>query len=195
MVGSYIRCSGFSGFFVSTKGFNYQQTPAPQISADYTSFCNGGQVQLTSSAAANNQWYKNGVIIPGANATTYGTSEAGNYTVTATNHNLVSPPSKPVQVTAGSQLTKPVISREGGLIQSSSPSGNQWYREGVLIPGANGRTLVPEDGFAYTVQVSLNGCVSPMSDRYQFLVTGIIDIDDQQYLRLSPNPCARYCQA
>jgi hypothetical protein len=44
-------------------------------------FCEGGHVILRSSAAAGNQWYKDGVIIPGATAQSYQVEQTGEYKV------------------------------------------------------------------------------------------------------------------
>lgn len=180
--------NGFSGFFVSSKGFMFNQTPAPVISADFASFCQNGHVVLHSSADKNNQWYKEGVIIASATGKTYTANTSGNYTVTATNNNIVSPASSVFRVTAGETPSKPVISRTGLVLSSNSNTGNQWFKDGVLLQGATNKEITPVNGSKYAVQVTINGCVSPMSDDYYFVVTGVIDIDDQQYIRLSPNP-------
>jgi hypothetical protein len=48
-------------------------------------FCAGGSVVLTSSAATGNQWYKNSVAITNATGQTYTASASGAYTVIVTN--------------------------------------------------------------------------------------------------------------
>lgn len=54
-------------------------TPAlPAVSA---TGCTGVSVTLASSSTVNNQWYRNGQLIPGATAQTYGATETGNYSV------------------------------------------------------------------------------------------------------------------
>ena len=50
-----------------------------------TTFCSGGNVILTSSAAANNQWYKDAVAIGGATNQTYTATTSGSYTVVVAN--------------------------------------------------------------------------------------------------------------
>ena len=57
----------------------------PTISAgSATTFCSGGSVLLTSSAASGNQWSLNGTPIGGATAQTYSATTSGNYSVIAT---------------------------------------------------------------------------------------------------------------
>ncbi|MDB5230280.1 MAG: C-terminal target protein, partial [Chitinophagaceae bacterium] len=52
-----------------------------------TSICAGNFVTLTASNGASFQWYKDGVIIPGATAQGYNASQTGSYTVTITSFN------------------------------------------------------------------------------------------------------------
>jgi hypothetical protein len=54
-----------------------------------TTFCQGSSVVFTSSAFNNNQWLRNGVIIPGATGTSLNISTSGFYKVQASNNNCV----------------------------------------------------------------------------------------------------------
>src|SRR5204862_3432482 len=58
--------------------------PVPTITGGPLTFCQGGNVTLTSSAATGNQWYLGGVAIGGATNPTYVATATGNYTVTVT---------------------------------------------------------------------------------------------------------------
>ena len=181
--------SGFSGFFISNVNFNYTQIAVPVISATgSTSLCDGGSVVLSSSAAANNQWYKNGIAISGATGTGYQASQGGIYTVTTAVNNVSSQASAGKEVTVVPLPAKPTITRNGSDLLSSAAGGNQWYREGVLIAGATGQTFRPADAANYTVRVTTAGCTGPESDKYNFSITGVINLDNTHYIRLSPNP-------
>ncbi len=58
---------------------------APTITAgSATSFCSGESVVLTSDATIGNQWYKNGISLSGAVATSYSATTAGSYSVKTT---------------------------------------------------------------------------------------------------------------
>jgi hypothetical protein len=62
--------------------------PVPTITpGGPTTFCAGGSVTLTSSAASGNQWIKDGLDIPGETGTTYVAMSSGKYTVRATDSN------------------------------------------------------------------------------------------------------------
>ena len=180
---------GFSGFFLSTAGFNYNQVPAPVIAArSATSFCVGGSVELVASISINNQWYKDGVAINGANGVTYQTSTPGTYTVTATNNGLTSPQSAGKLVQVSAVPAKPVITQNGAELVSSIAAGNQWYLNGVSIPNATGQTYKPTAAGNYSVKVTTGGCAGPESEKVNFLYTATIDLDDDNFISLTPNP-------
>ncbi len=106
----------------------------------------------------------------------------GVYTVTATNNNLVSPPSAALTITVDVPLVKPVITLTKGQLQSSVAAGNQWYLDGLAIPGAVGMLYQPTAEGHYTVRDSLGACISPLSDAYTFKIDAVIRLDDTHYL-------------
>ncbi|WP_316818893.1 gliding motility-associated C-terminal domain-containing protein, partial [Pedobacter nyackensis] len=148
--------------------------PTINVDADKLTFCEGGSVTLTSSSATGNQWYKDGQIIPGAINKTYIATTSGQYTLIVTNTNgCSSSPAQSVKVTVVSYPITPGISPagvttfcEGGIVvlTSSSNSGNQWYKNGNLIPGAINQTLDVNEIGDYTVKVTnATGCESASS--------------------------------
>ncbi|HEX6426472.1 MAG TPA: FG-GAP-like repeat-containing protein [Niastella sp.] len=181
--------TGFSGFFVSSAGFKYKQPAALTVSAgDVTTFCAGGNVLLTASTATNYQWYKDGAAISNAQDATYQATESGNYTVTTKVDNIASPSSNTISVIVKPVPAKPVITLTGSTLSSSAATGNQWYRNGTLLAGATNQTYKPDSTGNYTVIVTGNGCKSVASANYYFAVTGVINIDNEQFIRFSPNP-------
>jgi hypothetical protein len=162
-------------------------TPAVTASGS-TSFCQGGNVTLTSNAAAGNQWYKDGVAITGATNTTYLATVSGSYTVKSTVNGCTSNASPATAVTVNSIPTQPTITSSGNILQSSASSGNQWFLNGVLIGGATGNTYTATSTGLYSVQVTLNGCVGPMSTAFSHTVTGISSPVLDSKIRIAPNP-------
>ncbi|MCX6268119.1 MAG: T9SS type A sorting domain-containing protein, partial [Bacteroidetes bacterium] len=67
----------------------------------------------------------------------------------------------------------PVITQNGSELVSSAPAGNQWYFNGTLIPGANQPTFIPEHSGIYSVRITLEGCISDMSNEIDYIMTGI----------------------
>ena len=163
-------CSGTSSPVVIT---NTPVPATPAITAGGPlSFCSGGNVVLSSSASTGNQWYKDGVAISGATTQNYTVAQSGNYTVKVIINGCASAVSSTITVTVNSIPPRPLITPtssiivcEGGTVglHSSSASGNQWYKDGILINGATGQNYTDTQGGVYTVIVTINGCVSPVS--------------------------------
>ncbi len=64
---------------------------------------------------------------------------------------------------------KPVVLRAGTALASSSLTGNQWFLNGEIIPGATQQFLKVNEKGIYTVQVTQNtDCPSPMSEPFEF---------------------------
>jgi hypothetical protein len=190
--------NGFSGFFAASVGFIKPVTPPVVTPNGNLSVCQGQPVLLTSSVNANNQWYKSGVAINGATAATYNVTTAGAYTVTTVSNGILSDPSNVVVVDIKPVPAKPKITQIAFTLYSSAvvDSYNQWYRDGVLIPGATSSIYSPEKSGNYSVIATWNGCASPESDKHYFgaPVTGIVNIDNTQFIKLSPNPVADQVQ-
>jgi subtilisin-like proprotein convertase family protein len=146
---------------------------APTITANTTTtFCAGGSVTLTSSATANNQWYKDGAIISGATNNTYSANTSGSYTVLISNGTCISPQSTATVVTVNAIPATPTITAGGPVtfcaggsvtLTSSSATGNQWYNGATLITGATNATYTATATGNYTVINSILGCPSAAS--------------------------------
>jgi len=138
-----------------------------------TTFCTGGSVTLTSSAASGNQWLLNGNPIGGATNTTYVANASGNYTVTTTDGNsCTSAASAATTVTVNPIPATPTITPGGPTtfcaggsvtLTSSSASGNQWLLNGNPIGGATNNTYSATASGSYTVTVTTSGCTSAAS--------------------------------
>ncbi|MFL5740848.1 MAG: FG-GAP-like repeat-containing protein [Flavisolibacter sp.] len=149
--------------------------------------CGDASVPLTSSADANNQWYKNNAIIAGANAKTYNVVTTGNYTVRTTSNGVTTTSVTGVDITVTSVPT-PSITVNGSSLVSSAASGNQWFLNGAAIQGATAQTYQPTQSGDYTVQASVNGCLSATSPARSFVITALIDLPNGQFIHLYPNP-------
>ena len=141
--------------------------------ASSTSFCAPGSVVLRSSASSGNQWYKDGVAIVGATATTYTATDSGIYTVIVTQNSCVSAESNQVSVTANATPSIPTLNATGNTIicegasvrlHTSSLTGNKWFKNGIEIPGETGSDYIATTSGSYTVETSNStGCVSGTS--------------------------------
>lgn len=142
---------------------------SPTITAGSTSFCPGGSMLLTSSATTENQWYKNGVSIAGANKTTYAANEMGSYTVTNFINGCNSFPSVAKIITANNIVSPPIISSISPAsfcagsdikLSSNTATGIQWQLNGSNILGATKEVYYATEAGDYTVLVTANSCVS-----------------------------------
>jgi hypothetical protein len=88
-------------------------------------------------------------------------------------------PSKPTVTIDTSNPGTPVLA-------SSSSTGNEWMKNGVLISGANSQTYSPEESGNYSVQVNIEGCISPVSISVSAVVVGLQD--EGLALAVYPNP-------
>jgi hypothetical protein len=148
---------------------NTNVTPIPTMSpSGAIGVCLGNASTLTSSTATIYQWYKDDVIIAGANGKTYNASNAGIFTVRTSNGNTCYiASSNNAVVTLGLAATKPSVvpststtfCQGGGVtLTSSAFSGNQWLMNGVAIAGQTSTSVyVTQSGFYKTV-VTGGGC-------------------------------------
>lgn len=120
-------------------------------------FCQGGNVILTSSIVTGNRWYRNGVLIPGATAQTYQAEQTGFYK-TITTDGCITLSSDSLRITVNPMPDTPVITLSGDTLRSSAPSGNQWFLFEQPVSGATSQQYIPVQPGRYTVRVTINDC-------------------------------------
>ena len=109
------------------------------------------------------------------------------YIVTVTNGPCAATDS--VTVTVNPVPDTPTVTQIGDSLASSASSGNQWFLDGNLIPGATGQYLIPQQSGSYQVQVTdQNGCISGMSAPY--IIVGLNEQAASELLLICPNPSA-----
>jgi hypothetical protein len=67
----------------------------------------------------------------------------------------------------------PIVTANGDILNSNATTGNQWYFENVLIPGATGQTYQATQTGWYVTVVTQNGCSSENSNSVYFVLTGL----------------------
>ncbi len=141
-------CNGTS----ATTAVTNTTAPSPTITpSGPTTFCSGGSVTLTCSAAATYQWLLNGVAINSATGQTFSATASGSYSVTVTNGGGCTGTSPAVSVTvtsATTAITAPSSTGIGstGNIASvpTAPAGStyNWIITGGTITSGNGTTSI-----------------------------------------------------
>jgi hypothetical protein len=142
-------------------------------------------------------YYSNGTstwFIPAQNSSPYNivAAEPGIYTILAmSDANCTGTTSGSAIVAVFPVPPTPTISINGSELFSSGCCGNQWYQDGIPIPGATSQIFQPLQTAHYFDIVTVNGCISDTSNTVYFLVDGIEQPDINDYF-LEPNPAHNY---
>jgi uncharacterized repeat protein (TIGR03803 family) len=84
-------------------------------------------------------------------------------------------------------IEAPILSGSGFILTSNSTTGNQWFLNDKLLPGATSQTLNATESGTYKLQVSADDCASDFSLDKALVVTGDLQ-DDLSKIELYPNP-------
>lgn len=86
----------------------------------------------------------------------------------------------------------PIVTRDtAGNLVSSITTALTWYKDGVKIANTNA-VYKPTAVGSYTVKVTENGCPSLFSNAYYYLVTDIVRLSWDEFIKLTPNPFINY---
>jgi hypothetical protein len=114
---------------------------------------------------------------------------SGVYTVAVTNANGCTVMDT-INVTINALPPTPIITVNGTLLTSSNPTGNQWYKDGIIIPNATAQTYTATESGAYTVRTTnvTTGCVSMRSSSVAVVILGLDDEFAANDFKVYPNP-------
>lgn len=142
-------------------------------------YCIGlGATTLSTIQGDSYQWYKDGIAIPGSNAQTYVTSEAGVYAVTVDLGNCVANASIDLENTGFiSNINLPAhnMLNDGGMLVATVTTNAEnaefeWYLNDVLISGQTANSYNVTQAGAYKVIIyQTTGCIT--SKEHVFNVT------------------------
>ena len=187
----------------STASVTVTQSVTPSLTTSITTgsnpICAGNSITFSASSSNGGttpsyQWFLNSA--PVGSGTTYTnaaiptnsivycelTSNASCATATTAN-------SAAITMTVNAIPSTPTISHTGSLFTSSSATGNQWYKDGVLILGATNQTYTGTANGSYTVVVTTSGCSSSASLGSVMTGVGIAETTtDGTLFSVYPNP-------
>ena len=136
--------------------------------------CPGDSTILSSSQALAYQWYKNEVLIAGANQQSITVKEAGAYSVRTSGINgCISVPSEIVSIAIALVPPPPTIAADKSAyclgdtakLTSSSSAVNYWYRNDVQLLADSGKSIKTTLPGKYTViNKNQSGCYSSISN-------------------------------
>jgi hypothetical protein len=81
----------------------------------------------------------------------------------------------------------PTLSRDTANFLLSGAAGTTWYKDGSSITDT-AQKYKPTTAGSYTAKTTTNGCTSVMSAAYYYLVTDIINLSKDEFIKLAPNP-------
>jgi hypothetical protein len=118
----------------------------------------------------------------------YTASAVGTDTVTfKLKNDFFESPEYKIIYTITAKPTTPTISRDTANNLVSSSVNSKWYKDGTAIADTT-QKFKPSGAGSYTVSTSQNGCTSVQSAAYYYLVTDIINLSADEFIKLAPNP-------
>lgn len=182
----------------------YYSVPNPPTAAfgvNDSVLCPGDSVQFTnlsSPSTAMVTWsFPGGTPVTSSAqnpSVTY--SSAGQYSVTlvVVDSSGADTVIKANYVIVDSLPSTPLITISNDTLSSSSASGNQWYLNDTLIPGATGSRYIAAQSGSYTVVVTNGGNCTSVSAPQQYIASGITLVSGNPTLfTIIPNPSKGDC--
>ena len=141
--------------------------------------CEGESITLNASGTGTFLWST------GETTSSIVVTPAGTETYSLTASSSCGNASDNVTVTVNIPVA-PVITDNGGTLNSTAGVTYQWYLNFTAIPGANNQEYTPTAEGTYTVEVTdANGCTAASED-YIFITIGVAD--NAAFFKVYPNP-------
>jgi hypothetical protein len=191
-----IRATNIFGCVVKssqTEIINGTKMDIPKISTSNIKniFCEGDSLTLsTTTTASKFNWTRSNLAV--GTGTKLTIKQSGTYTLETTNQFGCKNISEKLDVTQINTPVAPVLSRDanGNLVASTSLN-LIWYKDAQQLSDTS-KFIKPTSNGAYTVKASNNGCLSTLSSAYFYLVTDIINLDNNQFIKITPNPFVHF---
>jgi hypothetical protein len=195
-----------SRFFVAVrKDPNYLSSFATIYTPTSPNFCSGGNVVLNATPGSNMnyQWYRNNILIVGANQVNYTVTQQGTYKVSISNSlgcsktspgiKIYGPPSAAVSVVGPLEICPPDSLRL--LAPASLTNTYQWKLNGVNILGAIGNEFYAKTAGSYKVKVTdVFGCSKTSASKNVIVdCTALFapvskDLNEESVFQIKPTP-------
>jgi hypothetical protein len=161
----------------------------PLFNSSKYSFCSGDSLKLSVSNINKGdtlKWFY-GTKSDLSNVTNKTFTDSTKLFVTRTDSLGCAISSDTVSLVKYTVPTAPVLSRDTANNLVSSINGITWYKDGVALTDTT-QKIKPTTGGSYTAKTTQNGCISTLSTPYYYLVTDIINLSADEYIKLAPNP-------
>jgi len=169
---------------ITTSSILITVNPLPSVpiitASGATSFCEGGNIVLSSSPASTYLWNN------GEKTQNITTSKTGIYFVNVSDVNGCTSKSLNKSITVNPIPTIPIITRDTANYLVSSSLKNVWFKDGVALSDSSQRVKYNPPGL-FSVKAFQNGCISALSIPY-YMVTDVINISKDEFIKIAPNP-------
>ena len=163
--------------------------PKPTFSNTKFSFCVNDSLKLTINNVYKGdtlKWYY-GTKIDTTNVSSKTFTDSLKVFVTRTDSLGCIISSDTVKLTKFSIPSAPILSRDTSNYLIASTNGITWYKDGTALTDTT-QKIKPTAPGSYTAKTTQNGCTSALSSAYYYLVTDIINLSSDEYIKLAPNP-------
>jgi hypothetical protein len=96
-------------------------------------------------------------------------------------------PRSKIAITIKPIPSAPTLSRDTANFLLSGATGITWYKDGTALTDTAQKIKPTTPGY-YTAKTTQNGCTSAMSAAYYYLLTDIINLSSNEFIKLVPNP-------
>ena len=161
----------------------------PTFSNAKYSFCSGDSLKLTVSNVNKGdtlKWYY-GTKSDLTNVSNKTFADSTKLFVTRTDSLGCVISSDTIQIKKYGIPSAPTLSRDTANFLLSGAMGTTWYKDGSAITDT-AQKYKPTTAGSYTAKTTTNGCTSVMSAAYYYLVTDIINLSKDEFIKLAPNP-------
>ena len=163
--------------------------PKPTFNTTKYSFCNGDSIKLSITNINKGdsiKWYY-GTKSDLTNPSNKTFTDSTKLFVTRTDSVGCVISSDTVQLKKLAIPSAPTLSRDTANFLLSGAPGTTWYKDGSAITDT-AQKYKPTTAGSYTAKTTTNGCTSVMSAAYYYLVTDIINLSKDEFIKLAPNP-------
>ena len=161
----------------------------PTFNTTKYSFCNGDSIKLSITNINKGdsiKWYY-GTKSDLTNPSNKTFTDSTKLFVTRTDSVGCVISSDTIQIKKYGIPSAPTLSRDTANFLLSGAPGTTWYKDGSAITDT-AQKYKPTAAGSYTAKTTTNGCTSVMSAAYYYLVTDIINLSKDEFIKLAPNP-------
>ena len=179
------------GCVISSDTVNLIKYPSikPIFNTTKLSFCSGDSLKLTVTNINKGdslKWYY-GSKSDLTNVSNKTFTDSTKLFVTRTDSLRCVISSDTIQIKKYGIPSAPTLSRDTANFLLSNAPGTTWYKDGTALTDTT-QKYKPATPGSYTAKTTTNGCTSVMSAAYYYLVTDIINLSKDEFIKLAPNP-------